>query len=158
MVTLGASPVLQCYVYGWPKSSVTWWRDDKLIAHQQDPYEQRRDNSLIIKTVTVRLLGPYTCMAYNGIGRATSWTVTLHAVGPVYSLDPEDIAYLRYLVPAPRAPPLPQPGGRFPPIQLNTTRITKITTTTTTTSTAPPLTPRTFTGKILFKKKKNLNK
>lgn len=104
VVTLGVPTVLQCYAVGWPPPSVTWWRGDRMLPLSSEQFEQRRDYSLLIRSVTLRNLGPYTCQAYNGYGRAASWTVTVQAVGPVHS---GDSAYNEYLVPAPRRPETP---------------------------------------------------
>lgn len=100
-VSLGAPATLQCYAYGYPNPTVTWWKEEKLLPTNTDQYEQL-DHSLTIRHVTLRLLGPYTCQAYNGQGRAASWTTTLHGVGSVVTLAPEDIAYTIYLLPAPQ--------------------------------------------------------
>jgi hypothetical protein len=107
-VKLGAPAILQCYAYGFPSPTVTWWKEEKLLPLNTDQYEQRKDHSLSIRYVTLRLLGPYTCQAYNGQGRAASWTTTLHAVGSVRTLAPEDFAYTIYLIPAPQVPPSSQ--------------------------------------------------
>lgn len=108
VVTLGAPTVLQCYAMGWPPPTVTWWRGDRMLPLSSEQFEQRRDYSLLIRSVTLRNLGPYTCQAYNGYGRAASWTVTVQAVGPVYS---GDSAYNEYLVPPPRRPETPDTGA-----------------------------------------------
>lgn len=67
-------------------------------------YEQRRDFSLLVKSITLRNLGPYICQAYNGLGKAASGTVTVQAIGPVFSSNPEDEPYFQYLVNAPQRP------------------------------------------------------
>lgn len=105
VVTLGAPTILQCYAVGWPPPTVTWWRGDRMLPLSSEQFEQRRDYSLLIRSVTLRNLGPYTCQAYNGYGRAASWTVTVQAVGPVYSGDSK---YNEYLVPAPKRPEIPE--------------------------------------------------
>lgn len=105
VVTLGAPTILQCYAYGYPNPTVTWWKEDKVLPTQSEQYEQRRDHSLAVYYVNMKALGPYTCQAYNGLGRAASWTLTLHAVGPVTPLSLEDFAYAVYLIPPPKAPP-----------------------------------------------------
>lgn len=104
VVTLGAPTVLQCYAVGWPPPAVTWWRGDRMLPLSSEQFEQRRDHSLLIRSVTLRNLGPYTCQAYNGYGRAASWTVTVQAVGPVYT---GDSSYNEYLVPPPKKPATP---------------------------------------------------
>lgn len=104
VVTLGAPAILQCYAIGWPRPGVTWWRGDRMLPFTSNQYEQRRDFSLLIRTVTLRNLGPYVCQAYNGLGKAASGTVTVQAIGPVYSSNPEDEVYYQYLVSAPQRP------------------------------------------------------
>ncbi|XP_025408017.1 papilin isoform X2 [Sipha flava] len=99
-VTLNSPAVLQCYTIGWPRPIVTWWRADRMLPMMSDTFDQRNDHSLLIRLVTVNLLGPYTCQAYNGEGRAASWTVTLQAYGTAdgnYPASP-------YLLPPPRRP------------------------------------------------------
>lgn len=113
-----------------------------MLPFSSERYEQLRDFSLLIRLVTLRDLGPYTCQAYNGLGRADSWTITLQAVGPVAGVSEEDREYLNYLVgePRPREPygegrgdeygpeeddRRLQPGGvptRRPPLQPTTRR------------------------------------
>lgn len=108
VVSLDAPAILQCYAYGYPRPTVTWWKEEKILPMNTDQYEQRKDHSLAIRRVTLRLLGPYTCQAYNGQGRAASWTTTLRGVGRVVTLAPEDKAYTIYLIPA--TPPVsPRP-------------------------------------------------
>lgn len=97
VVTLGRSFTLPCYAMGWPRPSVIWWRGDKTLPFSMKPYTQERDFSLTINPVELKTLGSYTCHAYNGRGRAASWTVTLLAQGPVNSDDPIDINYFQYL-------------------------------------------------------------
>ncbi|XP_050439361.1 papilin isoform X2 [Adelges cooleyi] len=100
VVALDGPAVLQCYAVGWPRPIVTWWRADRMLPLSSDQYEQRRDHSLIVKLVTVHVLGPYTCQAYNGLGRAASWSITLQA----YGTPTADQLDNPYLVPPPRDP------------------------------------------------------
>lgn len=88
-VALDSPAILQCYAVGWPRPIVTWWRADRMLPMTSDLFEQRQDHSLVVRLVTVNVLGPYTCQAYNGLGRAASWTVTLQAHG-----DRKDSPYL----------------------------------------------------------------
>lgn len=87
-----------------------------MLPLSSQKYEQKRDMSLRITVITLRDLGPYTCQAYNGQGRATSNTVTLYAMGPVKVNTPKDREYLPYLVerqgPSVTQPP-PPPPTRF---------------------------------------------
>lgn len=126
-VALDSPAVLQCYAIGWPQPIVTWWRADRMLPMTSDLFEQRKDHSLIVRLVTVNVLGPYTCQAYNGLGRAASWTVTLQAYGtPVAGRDRPDSPYL---VPAKHvgppavyrtAPPPPPPRTDDVPPQTTT--------------------------------------
>ncbi|XP_068083649.1 papilin [Anabrus simplex] len=107
VVTMGSPSILHCYAMGWPSPLVTWWRGDRMLPLSSEMFEQRRDFSLIIRTVNLRNLGPYTCQAYNGLGKAASWTVTIKAIGPVYTTNPQDTNYTKYLVPPPERPQAP---------------------------------------------------
>lgn len=106
---------LRCYAYGHPAPYITWWREKRMLPLSSEQYEQRQDRSLHIFKVALRNLGPYTCQAYNGIGKANSWTVTVRAVGLPESAGPEDIHYHQYLIPphavsTSRPPYRPQPA------------------------------------------------
>ncbi|RZF45831.1 hypothetical protein LSTR_LSTR013726, partial [Laodelphax striatellus] len=140
VVTLGSPAVLQCYTIGWPRPAVTWWRGSRMLPLNSDQYEQRRDHSLLLHSVTLTALGQYTCQAYNGLGRAASWNIVLKAVGPVYSSDPNDVTYNQFLVPPPRTPttgvghaPRPYHPPPVPPPQPAPTP-----------TTSAPVTPRIF--------------
>lgn len=121
VVVLGGPLIIHCHAIGWPRPSVTWWRGERMLPLSSERFEQFRDYSLLIRRVSFRDLGPYTCQAYNGYGRPSSYTVTLQAVGPVYSTDVEEVEFRRYLIPAPqpdsravqavtRAPATPAPS------------------------------------------------
>ncbi|KAF2344544.1 Immunoglobulin I-set, partial [Trinorchestia longiramus] len=119
VVTLGRSTIIRCWAVGIPRPAITWWRGTKMLPLSSKKYEQKRDMSLRITVITLRDLGPYTCQAYNGQGRATSNTVTLLAMGPVRVNTEKDREYLKYIVepragtPAPVEPrPSPQPDPR----------------------------------------------
>jgi len=98
VVTLGQPTVVRCWAVGYPRPTITWWRGTKMLPLSSQKYEQGRDMSLRIAVITLTDLGPYTCQAYNGLGRATSNTVTLYAFGPVKITNPRDRDYLPYLV------------------------------------------------------------
>jgi hypothetical protein len=130
-----------------------------MLPLSSEQFEQRRDYSLLIRSVTLRNLGPYTCQAYNGYGRAASWTVTVQAVGPVYS---GGSAYNEYLVPPPRRPetsdigtPTERPSYPYRPVRPSPQPQPRpISTAVQLTSPpeippkpVPELTPRVFTGK-----------
>lgn len=149
VVALDSPTVLQCYAVGWPRPIVTWWRADRMLPMTSDQFEQRRDHSLVVRLVTVSVLGPYTCQAYNGLGRAASWSVTLQAHGtPVAGRDQPDSPYL---VPAPRHP-ITGDVIRLKPIVVKLTRPPPIYRTVTASQTdvqptQPPPPPKVFTGK-----------
>lgn len=104
LTTLGAPATLNCDAIGYPFPAVTWWKDDRLIPLKTAKYEVRKDYSLLIHSVQISNLGVYTCQAYNGIGKAASWTVTVRASGPYHSSDPREQEYLKYIVDRPAAP------------------------------------------------------
>jgi len=95
-----------------------------MLPFSSERYEQLRDHSLLLRLVSLRDLGPYTCQAYNGLGKADSWTVDILTQGPVEGAGPGDDAYLQYVT-----------IGGVP-------RITTTPTTTTTTERAPVYVPR----------------
>ncbi|KAL1122940.1 hypothetical protein AAG570_003265 [Ranatra chinensis] len=142
LASLGGAATLHCLAIGFPRPAITWWRGSRIIPLNAEGYEQRRDNSLFVGKVTLSDLGYYTCQAYNGLGRAASWSVALKAYGPPGLVqDPNDISYNQFLVEPPpgfyRPQPLPevqQPGPQSPPT----------TPTTTTVSTTQRPTVRTF--------------
>lgn len=107
-VTMNSPISLHCYAWGWPRPFVTWWRGDRMLPLSSEIYEQDSEYTLLIRTVTLPTLGVYTCQAFNAIGRAASWSVTLQAIGPVYNVKPEYEQYIQYLVEAPRKPEKPQ--------------------------------------------------
>ena len=134
VVVLGGPVTVHCHAIGWPRPSVTWWRADRMLPFSSLNYEQNRDFSLLIRSVTFRDLGPYTCQAYNGYGRPSSYTVVLQAIGPVYSIDDADIEFRRYLIAAPEAPRQPvfdpravaRPRQQEPPPRTPARRIDRI--------------------------------
>lgn len=88
-----------------------------MLPLSSERYEQFRDYSLLVRRVSFRDLGPYTCQAYNGYGRPCSFTITLQAIGPVYSTDVDEIEFRRYLIPP------PQPDPRLLPSTTTTTTV-----------------------------------
>ncbi|XP_017784218.1 PREDICTED: papilin isoform X2 [Nicrophorus vespilloides] len=124
IVSLGSRAELRCYALGFPFPSVTWWRNNSMLPLKNNFYEQRKDYSLQIHSVQLTDLGSYTCQAYTGFGKAASWTVTVQAYGPVYTTNPDEQIYMKYVVDAPTRPETierPQypyrPRGTVPPIQ-----------------------------------------
>ncbi|KAK5647606.1 hypothetical protein RI129_002498 [Pyrocoelia pectoralis] len=108
VASLGAPTTLHCYATGFPFPSVTWWKDDRLVPLHTHQFEVHKDYSLLVHSVQLSNLGIYTCQAYNGIGKAASWSVTVQTLGPVYSTRPEDVKYMQYVINPPERPtPLP---------------------------------------------------
>lgn len=104
VVSLGSPTFINCYALGYPYPSVTWWKNGSLIPLKTSEYEVRKDYSLLIHSVRLSNLGLYTCQAYNGYGKAASWSVTIQALGPVHTSNPEDQQYLNYVIPSPQNP------------------------------------------------------
>lgn len=98
VVSLGSPAELHCYALGYPYPAVTWWKEDAMVPLKTTELEQRQDYSLLIHSVKLSNLGLYTCQAYNGVGKAVSWTVTLRTVGPVHPSSPEDEKYMPFVV------------------------------------------------------------
>lgn len=69
-----------------------------MLPLSSERYEQKRDHSLAVRLVSLRDLGVYTCQAYNGLGRAASWSVSLLAIGPVQVNDVDDREFLVYVI------------------------------------------------------------
>ncbi|XP_031784533.1 papilin isoform X3 [Nasonia vitripennis] len=106
-VTLNSPTVLHCYAVGWPRPTVTWWRNDSMLPLSSEHYEQESDNTLRIRSVTLSNLGVYTCHAFNGIGKPAEWSTILQAIGPVANIRPDQEQYRKYLVQAPQRPERP---------------------------------------------------
>lgn len=115
VVSLGSPTTLNCYVLGYPYPAVTWFKDKKLIPLRTSDYEVRKDYSLHINSVQLSNLGIYTCQAYNGYGKAASWSVTVQALGPIHSTNPEDDQYLPYLINQPEPHRQPENPNQFAP-------------------------------------------
>ncbi|KAK9886678.1 hypothetical protein WA026_017598 [Henosepilachna vigintioctopunctata] len=108
VVSLNAPSTLYCYALGFPIPAITWWKDDSLIPLKTSQFEVHKDFSLLIHSVQLSNLGIYTCQAYNGIGKAASYSVTVQAKGPYYGkVDPRDHRYLKYIINPPNTPTRP---------------------------------------------------
>ena len=103
-MSLNAPATLNCLAVGNPLPAVTWWKDDSLIPLKTSQFEVRKDYSLLIHSVKLTNLGIYTCQAYNGVGKAASWSVTVKARGPYHSTNPKDQKFLKYIVNPPELP------------------------------------------------------
>ena len=135
VVVFGAPVIVHCHAVGWPRPSVTWWRGDRMLPLSSERYEQFRDYSLLIRRVNFRDLGPYTCQAYNGYGRPSSYTIIVQAIGPVYTTDTLDAEFSRYIVPQPQPDPNTLTTGTPSPRPRPRARTTTTAATTTTTTT-----------------------
>ncbi|XP_069951755.1 papilin isoform X1 [Cherax quadricarinatus] len=109
VVSLGNPTSLYCRAVGWPRPSVTWWRNSDMLPLSSLQYEQFRDGSLTIRVVNLQNLGPYTCHVYNGQGQAKSQTIVLRALGPVYNIVNKYRDFLQYIVDPPKAPASTKP-------------------------------------------------
>ncbi|XP_065332270.1 papilin isoform X3 [Cloeon dipterum] len=115
-VNINTPAVLYCYAMGWPRPTITWWRSSSILPMASKKYEQRRDFALVIASVTYEDLGAYTCQAYNGLGRANSWTITLQGYKPPGSVFSGSETYYQFLVepevvrPPPVRPRIPLPS------------------------------------------------
>lgn len=84
---------ISCLAYGYPPPGIYWLHRGSMVPFNDDFYEIR-GNTLLIKSLSIETLGQYTCQAYNGVGRAASWVVTVRAYQPAnYFLEHD------YLVP-----------------------------------------------------------
>ncbi|XP_026315034.1 papilin isoform X7 [Hyposmocoma kahamanoa] len=79
----GRSLNIRCLAYGNPTPTVYWYRGltGPMVPYSSPLYEAR-DNVLQIKVLNSETIGQYTCQAYNGIGRAATWSLTVEAYNP----------------------------------------------------------------------------
>lgn len=98
-----------------------------MIRVMSDSYALNK-NILTIKNITPERLGAYTCQAYNGLGRAVSWTVNLQAA-PDSARDPNAIDYGTLL------------SSAFPETSLSTNA--------TTVTTTQPTSPYVYEGRVI---------
>ncbi len=84
-----------------------------MLSVSSSRFEQRSDHSLLLRSVGLRDLGPYTCQAYNGLGSPASVTVVAKAVGPVATSGSRDEAkHMRYVVDTPARPQAQPEAGQ----------------------------------------------
>ncbi|XP_055949212.1 papilin-like isoform X1 [Argiope bruennichi] len=91
---IGEPAELPCNAVGWPRPTVTWWRDTTMLPLSSRRYEQLSSYALLIRSVAYEDAGEYSCHAHNGIGSGALFKVTL-----IIDLQPE---------------PLPPAGGEEP--------------------------------------------
>lgn len=108
---------LRCLAYAWPKPMVQWWHGESPVPLSTRHYEFSREYSLLIRSLQLSQLGEYTCQAYNGIGKATSWTVTLKAIKPVNIQEDQLRLYAKYLLTSSNEPVVITPRPQRPVIE-----------------------------------------
>ncbi|CAL1301925.1 unnamed protein product, partial [Larinioides sclopetarius] len=91
---IGEPAELPCIAMGWPRPTVTWWRDITMLPLSSRRYEQLSSYALIIRSVVYEDAGEYSCHAHNGIGSGAIFKVSL-----IIDLQPQ---------------PLPPAGGEEP--------------------------------------------
>lgn len=74
---IGEPAELPCNAIGWPKPTVTWWRNTTMLPLSSHRYQQLPNYALLIKTVVFEDGGDYSCHAHNGIGSGATYKVTL---------------------------------------------------------------------------------
>ncbi|GJQ76338.1 hypothetical protein Trydic_g2060 [Trypoxylus dichotomus] len=141
VVSLGSPAMLNCYAYGYPPPIVMWWKDNEFVPFKSHEYTISKDHTLLINAVRLHNLGVYTCQAYNGIGKATSWSVTVQTIGPVYSTNVEDRKYMKYVI---DRQPRTTPHSQHPPTPYTIESSSTISTTPFPT-TVVPTAPRIYT-------------
>lgn len=74
---VGRPAELPCDARGWPKPTVTWWRETTMLPLSSRRYEQLPNYALLIRSVEYEDAGDYSCNAHNGIGSGATYKVTL---------------------------------------------------------------------------------
>lgn len=74
---IGQPAELPCNAIGWPKPTVTWWRETTMLPLSSRRYEQLSNYALLIRSVVYEDGGDYACNAHNGIGNGSIYKVTL---------------------------------------------------------------------------------
>jgi hypothetical protein len=103
VMSLGSPATLYCLAYGFPKPTVTWWKDTQMLPLTSERISQGDDYTLKLSSISLSDLGPYTCQAYNGLGEAASFNVRMQVYGPV-NPGPGERQYMRHVISPPSAP------------------------------------------------------
>ncbi|GIY07736.1 papilin [Caerostris darwini] len=85
---IGEPAELPCNAIGWPRPTVTWWRDTTMLPLSSRRYEQLSSYALLIRSVVYEDAGEYSCHAHNGIGSGAIFKVTL-----IIDLQPETLPH-----------------------------------------------------------------
>lgn len=103
VMSLGSPATLYCLAFGFPKPTVTWWKDTQMLPLASERVSQGDDYTLKLSSIALSDLGPYTCQAYNGLGEAASFNVHMKAYGPV-NPGPGEQQFMRHVINPPSAP------------------------------------------------------
>ena len=78
-----------------------WRETEQLTTSGENP--EKPGYSLVIDSLSIKDLGPYTCQAYNGVGQAPSSRTELRVMGPIDTsgVPRDEQKFLRYVVDAP---------------------------------------------------------
>ncbi|KAG8186993.1 hypothetical protein JTE90_005765 [Oedothorax gibbosus] len=91
---IGEPAELPCNAIGWPKPTVTWWRETTMLPLASQRYEQLPNYALLIRSVVHEDGGGYSCHAHNGIGSGSIFKVTLiiDIQAPPYGVEDSDFS------------------------------------------------------------------
>lgn len=126
-----------------------WWKESEFIPFKSQEFTITKDHTLLINAVELHNLGVYTCQAYNGIGKATSWSVTVQTLGPVYSTNADDRKYMKYVIDRSKGPPSTPRPVYYPVPERETSTLSPSPTVSPTpipTITTVPTAPRIYIG------------
>lgn len=74
---VGKPAELLCNARGWPKPTVTWWRETTMLPLSSHRYMQMPNYALLIRSVVHEDRGDYSCHAHNGVGSGATYKITL---------------------------------------------------------------------------------
>lgn len=78
---LGRSLNIRCLAYGYPQPAIYWYHESAMLPYSSELYEAR-ENVLQIRKLELETLGEYACQAFNGVGKAAFWSVSVRAYAP----------------------------------------------------------------------------